>query len=158
MAEKIRIDASKVLARVRGKIVFVDAAGNQSTIKAANAEIVGELPTKETKMADNGNGKRKSKKAKKVSEATGVRTIGGKAVDLTKYIKVKTAAGGTSYNNGDAVAERLQGKSLEEVYTIAAKALKIEEKELYAKYRHLNVGMQRMALGNRMRKGTRAAA
>lgn len=95
-------------------------------------------------MASNGR-----KRAKK--ESTGIRTIGGKAVDLTKYIKVKTASGGTSYHNGDEVAERLQGKSLEEVYSIVAKALKIEEKELHNKYKNLNVGMQRMALGNRLR-------
>ena len=85
-------------------------------------------------------------------ESTGIRTIGGKAVDLSNYEKAKAPGGGTSYHNGDAVAEKLAGKSLDEVYSTAAKVLKEDEKALKAKYKHLNVGMQRMALGNRMRK------
>jgi outer membrane biosynthesis protein TonB len=84
-------------------------------------------------------------------EATGVRTIGGKPVNLENYEKAKAPGGGTSYHNGDQVAERLAGKTLDEVYTLAAKTLKEDEKALRAKYKHLNVGMQRMALGNRMR-------
>lgn len=81
-----------------------------------------------------------------------VRTIGGKPVDISRYEKAKAPGGGTSYNNGDAVAERLAGKDLDAVYSIVAKALKVEEKELRAKYKNLNVGMQRMNLGNRLRK------
>lgn len=86
------------------------------------------------------------------TESTGVRTIAGKAVDLSHYEKTKAPGGGTSYHNGDAVAERLKGKSLDEAYGIAAKTLKVDEKELRKAYGHLNVGMQRMSLGNRMRK------
>lgn len=81
-----------------------------------------------------------------------VRTIGGKPVDISKYEKSKAPGGGTSYNNGDAVAEKLQGKDLDAVYEIVAKALKVEVKELKTKYKNLNVGMQRMNLGNRLRK------
>lgn len=86
------------------------------------------------------------------TEATGIRTIGGKAVNLDGYEKVKAPGGGTSYHNGDAVAEKLAGKSLEDVYAFAAKTLKEDVKALQKKYEHLNVGMQRMALGNRLRK------
>jgi hypothetical protein len=82
----------------------------------------------------------------------GVRTIGGKPVDISKYEKVKAPGGGVSFHNGDPVAEKLQGKDLEQVYEIAAKSLKVEVKELKAKYGKLNVGMQRMNLGNRLRK------
>lgn len=89
--------------------------------------------------------------AKPRVEASGVRTIGGKAVNLDNYEKVKAPGGGTSYHNGDPVAEKLAGKSLDEVYAQAAKTLKVDEKELRAKYKHLNPGMQRMSLGNRMR-------
>lgn len=92
-------------------------------------------------------------KAKKKSTAKGVRTIGGKEVDLSKYKKVKTAAGGTSYNIGDATATKLEGKTLDEIYKAAAAALKVPEKELRTKYGKLNPGMQRMSLGNRMRGG-----
>jgi len=86
------------------------------------------------------------------TEATGIRTIGGKAVNLDNYEKVKAPGGGTSYHNGDAVAEKLAGKSLDDVYAFAAKTLKEDVKDLKKKYEHLNVGMQRMALGNRLRK------
>lgn len=86
------------------------------------------------------------------TESTGVRTIAGKAVDLSHYEKTKAPGGGTSYHNGDAVAEKLAGKSLDEAYAVAAKTLKVDEKELRKQYAHLNVGMQRMSLGNRMRK------
>lgn len=86
------------------------------------------------------------------TESTGVRTIAGKAVDLSHYEKTKAPGGGTSYHNGDAVAEKLAGKTLDEAYAVAAKTLKVDEKELRKAYSHLNVGMQRMSLGNRMRK------
>lgn len=92
------------------------------------------------------------KAAKPRTESSGIRTIGGKAVNLENYEKVKAPGGGTSYHNGDAVAEKLAGKTLDEVYALAAKTLKEDEKALRAKYKHLNVGMQRMSLGNRMRK------
>ena len=86
------------------------------------------------------------------TEGTGIRTIGGKAVNLDGYEKVKTPAGGTSYHNGDSVAEKLAGKTLDEVYDFAAKHLKEDKKVLQKKYAHLNTGMQRMSLGNRLRK------
>jgi outer membrane biosynthesis protein TonB len=91
----------------------------------------------------------------KATKVAGVRTIGGKEVDLSKYNKVKAAGGGVSYNNGDATAKKLEGKTLDDVYKIVAKDTKQDEKELRAKYKHLNVGMQRMALGNMHRKGPR---
>jgi len=52
---------------------------------------------------------------------------------------------------GDDIGAMLQGKSLDEVYTIAAKYLGVPEKELRAKYSHMNPGQQRMNCGNRMR-------
>lgn len=85
-------------------------------------------------------------------EASGVRTIGGKAVNLDSYEKTKAPGGGTSYHNGDPVASKLAGKTLDEVYAVGAKTLKEDEKALRTKYKHLNAGMQRMAIGNRMRK------
>jgi len=74
--------------------------------------------------------------------------------DLERYTKDKehkTAGGNVSVHCGDAVAVKLRGKSIDEVFAIAAKVLGEPEKELRAKYKHLNVGMQRMNLGNRMR-------
>ncbi len=96
-------------------------------------------------------------KAKKKSTAKGARTIGGKEVDLSNYNKVKAPGGGVSYNNGDATAKKLEGKSLDDVYKIVARDTKQDEKELRKKYAHLNPGMQRMSLGNMHRKGPRDA-
>lgn len=96
-------------------------------------------------------------KAKKKSAPKGARTIGGKEVDLSKYNKVKAPGGGVSFNNGDGTAKKLEGKNLDEVYKIVAKDTKQDEKELRAKYKHLNPGMQRMSLGNMHRKGPREA-
>lgn len=63
----------------------------------------------------------------------------------------KTAGGHVSVDSGDAMATKLRGKSLDEVYAMAAATLKEPEKDLRTKYAALNVGMQRMNLGNRMR-------
>lgn len=74
--------------------------------------------------------------------------------DLSHYVfdkERKTAGGHTSIHCGDNTAKKLVGKSLDEVFKIAASTLKEPEKELRAKYAHLNPGMQRMNLGNRIR-------
>lgn len=92
------------------------------------------------------------KKAAATNDSGAKRTIGGKAVDLTRYEKAKAPGGGVSYNNGDQVAKQLQGKTLDEVYGIVAKKIKAVEKELRSKFAHLNAGMQRMNLGNMLRK------
>lgn len=169
MVEKIKLTQDQVVSRKSGWVTYISESGSQFKARVSQVEITGgaqapehpvfsheppvepasPTPTGEKKMA-------KAKTAKK--ETTGVRTIGGKAVDLKSYKKTKTASGGTSYNNGDEVAEKLEGKDLDAAYSIVAKALKVEEKELRAKYKHLNVGMQRMALGNRMRKVVNAKA
>lgn len=63
----------------------------------------------------------------------------------------KTASGNVSVDNGDDLAKSLRGATLDAVYAKAAEVLEVPEKELRAKYAKLNVGMQRMNLGNRMR-------
>lgn len=80
------------------------------------------------------------------------RTIGNTTIDMKGYIRSKSPIGGVTFNCGDMVAERLDGKTLDVVYEIVAKALKVDVKELQRKYAKLNYGMQRMALGNRLRR------
>lgn len=60
-------------------------------------------------------------------------------------------------DNGDDVAQMLRGMELDDVFEMASKKLNVEENELRAKYGHLNAGMQRMNLGNRIRKAFRDA-
>ena len=62
----------------------------------------------------------------------------------------KTAKGNVSVHCGDELAVFLRGKSLEQVYEIAAKAFGTGN-GLKAKYSHLNTGQQRMNVGNRIR-------
>lgn len=103
--------------------------------------------------------KKAAKKAvKKASNGALIRTVAGREHDISGYEKVKNASGHTSYDNGDDVATKLRGKTLDEVYAHAAKALKEPEKDLRTKYKHLNPGMQRMSLGNRLRKIANAKA
>lgn len=68
----------------------------------------------------------------------------------------KTASGNASVDCGDQVAAKLRGMDLTAVYSLAAKTLDITVKELQAKYGHLNTGMQRMNLGNRIRGAVNA--
>lgn len=64
------------------------------------------------------------------------------------YQKTRAASGAASLNNGDPTAEALAGVSLEDTYKIADKLLKEDFRQ---KYEHLNGGMQRMVVGNRIR-------
>src|SRR5574340_693993 len=73
-------------------------------------------------------------------------------ISLDNYTKVKSSSGRSSLDCGDKVARQLRGKTIDEVYTIAAEVLAVPEGELRARYKHLNVGMQRMNLANRDRK------
>ena len=72
------------------------------------------------------------------------------------YVKVVAASGNRSLDNGDQVAEMLRGQTLESVYKIVALEIQIPIRTLKARYAHLNTGMQRMNLGNRLRKVIRS--
>lgn len=63
----------------------------------------------------------------------------------------RTASGRKAFDTNDKVAAQLRGLSLDEAYAAAAVWCDVPEKELRAKYAHLNPGMQRMNLGNKMR-------
>jgi hypothetical protein len=60
---------------------------------------------------------------------------------------------------GDEIAARLRAMTIDEVYAFAATVLKASDggKALRAKYETLNIGMQRMNLGNMIRKALRNA-
>lgn len=67
------------------------------------------------------------------------------------YVPTVAASGKKSLHAGDAVARALEYTELDYVYGVAAQLLQVAESELRAKYAHLNVGSQRMNLGNRIR-------
>lgn len=86
------------------------------------------------------------------------RHIGDTKADVSDYVRHKTAAGNVSLHNGDSVAKKLAGKDINDVYAAAAKALDVTQTSLKSRYAHLNLGMQRMNLGNLIRGALSAAA
>lgn len=77
---------------------------------------------------------------------------------MTKYVRGLglTTHGNRTIDIDDKVAKMLRGADSKEMYQIAAKALGEPLRALQRQYSHLNIGMQRMNLGNRMRKALRA--
>lgn len=71
--------------------------------------------------------------------------------DLTKYVNGVSGSGKKTKRSNDPIAGMLDGFTVEEVAQVAAAMTDVPAKELIAKYAHLNVGMQRMNLGNRIR-------
>ena len=67
------------------------------------------------------------------------------------YTSSKSASGKKTQHNNDVVAQALDGATLDEIIKPAAEALECTQKELRTKYEHLNPGMQRMNIGNRLR-------
>lgn len=127
---------------------------------------------------------RKTRRTRKVKAADMVQRKCKKGVfrHFDQYVKVKTPNGSDSHHAPDEVGEKLAGLPIEEVYEVVAAALvKTKEfanqsaalKSLKAKYakksrvededgnmvlRAKNIGLQRMALGNRLRGITKVHA
>lgn len=78
---------------------------------------------------------------------------------LPQYVatRVARADGGhkRALDCGDEVAAKLRAMTIDEVYEYAAKLTQGTSKALKAKYEGLNTGMQRMNLGNMIRKALR---
>lgn len=85
------------------------------------------------------------------------RRVGDRRYNCSKYVRKinghanVSAGGNATMDNGDALAKKLRGAELDDVYAAASKVLGESQAALKAKYAHLNPGMQRMNLGNRMR-------
>lgn len=81
-----------------------------------------------------------------------VRKVCDSEYNVNQYTKCKSANGNFSLDNGDMTAQILRGQPLDEVYAIAAASTGRPETELRNRYAHLNPGMQRMNLGNLIRR------
>ena len=85
------------------------------------------------------------------------RRVGDRRYNCSKYVRRigdkpnVSANGNATMDNGDQIAKKLRGMELDAVYAEAARILGETQTALRQKYGHLNVGMQRMNLGNRMR-------
>lgn len=129
-------------------------------------ESTNEAPVKSRRTRKTTGTKAVKKSAGKTKKATTKKSAGktkkakAKAVtgnliqaDLGGYTRGEgvTAGGNQTLDIGDTVANKLRGKDIEACYSIAAKAVGETVKALKDRYGHLNLGMQRMNLGNRMR-------
>lgn len=74
-----------------------------------------------------------------------------KAEYKERYVKAKAASGKSSRHSGDPVAVALEGKSLEECFEYVAEAMGESPEDYAARWAHLNMGQQRMCVGNRLR-------
>lgn len=70
------------------------------------------------------------------------------AVKRDNYKSVRSASGAKSLNNGDIVATITEGATLDELHVLGTNFLGEDTTD---KYGHLNPGMQRMNIGNRIR-------
>lgn len=61
-------------------------------------------------------------------------------------------------NCGDETAQEFDGKTLEDLYSLSAGLLGTTVEDLMGKYGHLNKGLQRLNLGNRVRALRKKAA
>lgn len=85
--------------------------------------------------------------------------------NLDKYEKsptIKTESGRPALDTSDQIARELRGNTLKEVYDKAVHYLNrfnepISLEKLHEDYGHLNPGMQRMSLGNRIRGAMKRA-
>jgi hypothetical protein len=68
-----------------------------------------------------------------------------------KYQAGRSSSGAKTQHNGDPVATALDGATVDEAVKLVSEALGGTQKEWKDKYAHLNVGQQRMNLGNRLR-------
>lgn len=121
-----------------------------------------ELSVRSTEIAEIREVKAKPVKEKKVID---INTRKNGVVDtlyLPQYVAtpVTTKSGNLkrALDCGDEIAARLRPLDLDEVYSTAADICKTAEKGLRDRFDHLNVGMQRMNLGNMIRKALREQA
>lgn len=71
--------------------------------------------------------------------------------DPSHYVKAKSKSGHATLHNGDPVAQTLATMDLDEIFAHVATMTGHDEIALRKMYAHLNVGMKRMNLGNRLR-------
>lgn len=137
-----------------------------SQIKVRNSQLTAPVDGKATVAPKKGAAK-PAKVAKSAAKPKADRKVDDSAIndsrlvkpDLTRYVtsdEVKTASGRKAIDIDDSVAAELRGMDLDDAYRAASAATGETQKALKERYGHLNPGMQRMNLGNRIR-GARAA-
>ena len=112
---------------IKGRWVKVEGFGKEMNVAAADLTVIA---PEENKLPANG-----------VVKASYRATYITHRVEGVVYVDC-----------GDKVADLLRGMELQEVYEYAAKVLDVPARALAAQYAHLNPGLARMSVGNRVRK------
>lgn len=171
----------------RGWFGIIDHSGRAKTVRASEVTVAGDTAKVEAKPALTADsiaeiqhqtesntmattqtaGRKRGGTRVRVARATrpsktfakGTRKVGDSPFKrFDTYVKHKTPAGNVAYDNGDNVAAKLRDMTLAEVFEHAAKKLDVSERSLKDKYSHLNDGMKKMNLANRLRGLERAKA
>jgi hypothetical protein len=84
------------------------------------------------------------------------------SVYLQFYKKTVRVSAGTgdvvrSMDNGDSVAQKMRDLTFDQIYKWSAEVLGQSERSLRDRFAHLNAGMQRMNLGNMVRRALKGA-
>jgi hypothetical protein len=161
----------------RGKVNLLDDKGGQITVatkevmhetawKDAQAKAAAKAAKKSGKTAKAEKPAKKAKAEKKPrrekAAVEGVITSGQLTYDPSRYVRhdeAKTPSGSKVRDIDDEVAATLrEAGDLDKQFSVVAKTLNVTAKSLKEQYGHLNAGMQRMNLGNKLRGALRAAA
>lgn len=128
-------------------------ASASKAIQASSSPTGGESPKKTRKEAS------RTPRAPRARKPIAERRNGVVEPEyLPKYREYRRGDGKVSIDNGDRVATTLREVTLEQVYKICARELGESVEALKTRYSHLNPGMQRMNLGNKLRAFYRAGA
>lgn len=161
MTTKSKASGATTTARRGRKPTVKGKPGPKPKVKV-EAEVKAEIVTpKAASPAKEGDEDRRygtSNQAKltrpEVREAAKANAEDGKTrlyPDLSTYEQVKLD-NRKIIDNGDEVAKRLREVEPEDIYTVVASVMGEEvAADWAAKYKHLNPGMQRMNVGNRLR-------
>lgn len=163
MEEAARLKAEKTAAAEQAKKDKAEATAKakQDKLDAAAKAKADKLEAKQKEAADKLAAKQaaKDERARLRAERIANQPEGATRLtpDHSKYVKVKTAHR-LVRDTADPIAVQLrEAKDLNEVFAIGSKALGVPATELASQYAHLNPGMQRMNVGNRMRAAAKAA-
>lgn len=143
--------------------VSVKMADPKGATKKFRAKDLEDAPKAAKAPKGEGAPVRQARPAHFVSETAGdvkIAKIKGTEFNLSRYFvgDTRTESGRRTIDCADETAANLRGMPLNEVYGHVAEKLGETVKSLQAKYEHLNPGMQRMNLGNRLRGALAAAA
>ena len=150
------------IVSVNGGWTTIRAIGQQKTLKVRNGELTGHTTITKATPVTAELVIEKAKASARVKMDINERKNG--KVDplyLPQYTAYTTElADGTkkrSIDKGDDVALTLRKLTLDAVYSTAASATGISQVGLRDRFAHLNPGMQRMNLGNMIRKALKEA-